>query len=244
MFNWVMAFAIWAVGIAGAAQFDRDQQVSTGSCETQLEEVWRIGVADGDDERYLFGQVMELAVDRDGSVFFADGHPQSIKQFDRDGEFVRSFGRVGERPGEFASIAGIATLPDGRVAIWDAGNRRITIYERSGERASGIQVLEGVYAPAAFSVDERGDFYVKAHADAPEFSRDGRIVGLRYHYLKVGKSGEVLDTIDLPAETGGASALLRTPAGDLRPFPVEQLYALGPTGELVVGTNSEYVFER
>jgi hypothetical protein len=242
VFQWVIVFSIWAVSVATPAQVGGDEQLPTQPCETLLEEVWRIGVVDG-DERYLFGQVLGLAAASDGSVFVADGHPQTIRQFDTDGEFVQSFGREGEGPGEFASIAGIATFPDGRVAIWDSGNRRITVYERSEGRAAGIQVLEGVYAPAAFSIDERGDFYVKAHAGSPEFSQGGRIVGLRYHYLKVGENGEVLDTVDLPEETAAASALLRTPTGDLRPFPVEQLYALGPTGELVVGTNSEYAFE-
>ena len=114
-----------------------------------------MGLADG-DERYLFGQVLGLAVADDGSVFVADGHPQSLRQFGPDGAFVRNFGREGEGPGEFTSIVGIVALPNGRFAIWDSGNRRITVYGGpKGRTDASIRVANGVYAPAAFLVNRK-----------------------------------------------------------------------------------------
>ena len=52
----------------------RNQQV----CRTELVEELRIGTITGPEE-YAFGQVRDLAVRRDGSIFVADLHPQSVK---------------------------------------------------------------------------------------------------------------------------------------------------------------------
>ena len=89
----------------------------------------RIGVLEG-EPAYMFGNVSDLAVGRDLSLYILDG--TGIRQYDRQGRFVRQIGGRGQGPGEYGSIQGIEVLPDGRLAIWDIGHRRIIVYSAEG----------------------------------------------------------------------------------------------------------------
>lgn len=51
----------------------------------------------------------------------------TISLVDENGDLKRSFGGRGEGPGEFSQITHAAVHPDGRVAVADNGNARITI---------------------------------------------------------------------------------------------------------------------
>lgn len=92
----------------------------------------RFGVADGAEE-YLFGNVTEMAVDSDGSMYVYDAQVPALRKYDANGRFLRTFGRGGQGPGEYRSAGGLAILPDGRVLLWDSGNWRFNVYSRDGD---------------------------------------------------------------------------------------------------------------
>ena len=99
--------------------------------------VRRLTIGDaGAPAEYLFEGIQQVAVLLDGSVCVADGpfSPKpSVRVFGRDGRLIRSIGRVGEGPGEFRSVLGIAQTPDGRIFLQDPGNNRISVYSANGE---------------------------------------------------------------------------------------------------------------
>lgn len=81
-----------------------------------------------------------LAAGRDGSVYVIDMvDPQNVgdfrstvRRYDRTGKFVRTFGRIGQGPGEFTGGVGdVKELADGRVLLSDA--RGILVYSELGE---------------------------------------------------------------------------------------------------------------
>jgi hypothetical protein len=53
--------------------------------------------------------------------------------FDKNGKYVRKFGKVGQGPGEYMSVSALEIDKDGIIYILDIDNQRITYYSSSGE---------------------------------------------------------------------------------------------------------------
>lgn len=88
-----------------------------------------IGLADGPLE-YLFGNIADVAVGRDGDMVVADPQAGSVSVFDRNGQFVRYVGRDGDGPGEHRRPASVAVADDGVIGV--CGRRGLTVFEQMG----------------------------------------------------------------------------------------------------------------
>ena len=170
-----------------------------GGEDVRLVEDLRIGVLEGEPV-YMFGYVSDLAVGRDGSIYVVEGTGPEIRQYDRQGRFVRQIGEQGQGPGEYGGIQGIEILPDGRLAIWDIGNRRITVYSAEGTDPESWTVQSGLHSSRTFAIDHDGHYYVKtslfAEGHRPQSGEDWPM-----GFLKVAFGGAVVDTIPLPPST-------------------------------------------
>ena len=80
----------------------------------------RLGSREGGPEE--FGRIHSLLADADGNVYVADAIAQEIRVFAPDGRRLRTIGRKGSGPGEFAGLNGLAWLDGGRLAAMDANN--------------------------------------------------------------------------------------------------------------------------
>ena len=219
------------------------------SCDSELVEQVRIGTLTGAAE-YSFSHIVSIAAGAGGTLFVADADLVSIREFDSDGLFVREIGRQGEGPGEYRSIAGVSVLPDGRLAAWDRGNRRVTVYGTDGAYDHAIRV-ESITAPypfvdRAFLTDSAGNYYLRIYVRSPFSGSDPLgMAGARHGYARVSPEGVVLDTLVAPEAPGsetGESIVIHTPAGERSPFPVRTLDAPSPLGYLVAGFNATYAF--
>lgn len=94
-------------------------------------EVLRIGTVEGADQA-AFGSVTFVGLDGRGLLYVVDGMAQDIRVFDRAGEYIRTLGRKGEGPGEFARLTGLAFGPDGRILAMDLRAQRITTFDSAG----------------------------------------------------------------------------------------------------------------
>ena len=65
----------------------------------------------------------------DGSLIVIDISLNTINHFDINGHLNQSFGGAGRGPGEYSRITHAAVNPDGRVAVADLTNARITIQD-------------------------------------------------------------------------------------------------------------------
>ena len=70
-----------------------------------LEEESRIGVIEGDPD-YILDRVRALALDGSGGVWIVDSH-ESVRHYDRSGEYVGAVGGKGEGPGEAQGYANV-----------------------------------------------------------------------------------------------------------------------------------------
>ncbi|MET0395609.1 MAG: 6-bladed beta-propeller [Longimicrobiaceae bacterium] len=104
--------------------------------------VFSLGTADG-DERYMFGQVADVATSRGGdTVYVLDRMERRVKAFDSRGEFLFDFGRGGDGPGEYQSPSSLVTLPwNGRLAVWDWEQQRLTVLTPEGRVVETLRPL-------------------------------------------------------------------------------------------------------
>jgi hypothetical protein len=104
--------------------------------------VFSVGAADG-DERYLFGQISDIATSAGGdTVYVLDRMERRVKAFDAAGEFLFDFGRGGDGPGEYQAPSNLVTLPwNGRLAVWDWEQQRLTILTPQGKVVETLRPL-------------------------------------------------------------------------------------------------------
>ena len=80
-----------------------------------------------------FGGPCDVAVAANGDIFVADGHQNSrVVKFDKDGKFIKAWGKRGDQPGEFNLPHTIVIDSRGRVLVGDRSNNRIQIFDQDG----------------------------------------------------------------------------------------------------------------
>ena len=130
------------------------------------------GVAGPDFDE--FDQPTEVAVAPNGDIFVADGHSGGgtatgnarIMRFDKNGKFIKSWGRKGMGPGEFDVPHTLAFDSRGRLFVGDRQNNRVEIFDQDGKFiAQWFQFGR----PSGMYIDKNDVLYV-----ADSESRDGR----------------------------------------------------------------------
>ncbi len=110
---------------------------------------------DTTNEASLIYNGLGLRLDEEGNLFIADRGNGRIAMFDREGEFVRGFGREGEGPGEFRWVD-ILDVCDGIISAWDMRLNRTTRFGVDGPmldvttipyegRTFGAEMMTGMY---------------------------------------------------------------------------------------------------
>jgi hypothetical protein len=81
----------------------------------------------------MFRQVTDMAWDPQGNIYVSDGYVNSrVAKFDKDGNWVASFGEPGNGPGQLRTVHAIAADKDGNLYVADRGNRRIQVFDGEG----------------------------------------------------------------------------------------------------------------
>ena len=211
-----------------------------------LVEEMSIGVADG-DEAYMIGQVSDIALGRDGSLYVFDGQVPVVRHYDASGKFMGQVGRSGSGPGEYRSASGVATLPDGRLIVWDTGNWRVNVYAANGHfltqwiTPSGMSGGGTAQYTRALMVDSAGRIVTRKQIMNLRDLERQPTVWLRYR-----GDGTFLDTLHAPP--GPKNLTLRATNGRASvsngvPFTPSRYVAASPFGALIAGFPNRYAFE-
>jgi len=166
---------VWVTDFAANAAGTKGHQVHKFSPDGRL--LMSLGVAGqpGNDSRH-FNQPNDVIVAPDGSIFVSDGHngqgmtsnqameegrrtgqTARIMKFTPDGTFIKQWGQIGVRHGEFRTPHAMEFDSQGRLWVADRGNHRIEIFDQEGNylesrynfgRISGLFITEDdmVYA--------------------------------------------------------------------------------------------------
>jgi sugar lactone lactonase YvrE len=127
-----------------------------------------------------FDSPCDVAVAANGDIFVADGHAADtgnnrIVKFNRDGRFLKTWGRTGYAPGEFRMPHSIALDPDGRVFVADRFNNRIQIFDQEGKfLAQWTQFGR----PSGIAFDEHGQIFVP-DSESDNVQNPGWEMGIR-----------------------------------------------------------------
>ena len=88
-----------------------------------------------------FRQVTDMAWDSAGNTYISDGYINSrIAKIDKDGNWIKSWGEPGTRPGQFNTPHSIATDDAGNVYVADRGNGRIQVFNGDGKFLREIHI--------------------------------------------------------------------------------------------------------
>jgi sugar lactone lactonase YvrE len=141
---------VWIADFAGNKAGTKGHQVHKFSPKGEkllsLGVAGKAGNADGE-----FNQPNDVVVGPDGSIYVADGHEAQgmitanavaegikrgatsrISKFSPEGKFIKSWGGIGVRHGEFRTPHALVFDARGRLWVADRGNHRIEIFDQNG----------------------------------------------------------------------------------------------------------------
>lgn len=113
-----------------------------------------------------FNLPRDTAIGKDGRLYVADGGNFRVQIFDKDGKFLKSFGKVGKTPGTFARPKEVATDAEGNVYVVDTAFGNFQIFSPDGDLLMFVGDRSerdgpGKYMlPSGIFVDEDGRVYM------------------------------------------------------------------------------------
>ena len=88
-----------------------------------------------------FRQVTDVTWDPAGNTYISDGYINSrIAKVDKNGNWLKSWGDRGNKPGEFNTPHSIAADANGNIYVADRGNRRIQVFDGDGNFLREIRI--------------------------------------------------------------------------------------------------------
>jgi streptogramin lyase len=89
----------------------------------------------------LFRQVTDMTWDSNDNLYISDGYINSrVAKYDKDGNWVGSWGEPGTGPGQFNTLHSIAIDAQNRIYVADRGNLRIQVFDTSGALLNTIKI--------------------------------------------------------------------------------------------------------
>ena len=127
-----------------AMVFGRKQEASDEGTEPLKHPKPPIPPVDG-----LFRQVTDMAWDSSGNTYISDGYINSrVAKIDKEGNWLKSFGEPGDKPGQLSTPHGIAIDAQNNIYVADRGNRRIQVFDTEGKFLRQITIDVPVLADA------------------------------------------------------------------------------------------------
>ncbi len=152
----------------------------------------------------VFDRPTDVAWDVAGNIFVADGLANTrIAKFDKDGRFVKSWGKKGTAPGEFANVRSIAIDAQGNVYAADGGNKRVQVFDNDGTFKTAFTGVGNAQA-LCMTKGTNPVLYVSNSNPPNDIDRDGEIYKMRLDGTMTGKFGRAGK---LPKEFGTVNAI-------------------------------------
>jgi len=98
-----------------------------------IKEILRIGSDDQVDDRYAFGAINEIKIDRSDNVYVLDRKENRIQKYDPNGQYVKSFSFIkGQGPGEIQRPLSFDLGSEGQLFVIDDAQNKIVRFSGEG----------------------------------------------------------------------------------------------------------------
>jgi hypothetical protein len=114
------------------------------------------GVA-GCDEKH-FNMPTDVAFAPNGDLFISDGYGNArVVHFDKEGKFIKTWGKLGTRPGEFSLPHSIAIDSQQRLYVADRNNARVQVFRTDG---TFITEWRNILVPWGIQITKRDEIWI------------------------------------------------------------------------------------
>ncbi len=131
----------------------------------------------GAEANWLFNKPADVAFAKNGDIYVADGYGNSrVVKFDRDGNYIKAWGKFGTGVGEFNLPHSVAVDAQGQVYVGDRENQRIQIFDSEG---NFIKQWTGVGYPYGLLITADQHIWMTdgGYDRIVELDQNGKIVG-------------------------------------------------------------------
>lgn len=154
------------------------------------------GVA-GEDATHL-NQPTDMAISPTGEIFVSDGYANSrVVHFDKTGKFVKAWGKLGTKPGEFSLPHSIVMDSKGRLYVADRNNVRIQVFDQKGKY---LEQWANVIVPWGLSITKADEIWV-CGSSPMQWRDQGTFLGIPPKdqvFMKFNTSGKLLQFWGVP----------------------------------------------
>jgi len=111
----------------------------------------------GMDETH-FNMPTDMAITKSGDIFVTDGYGnRRIVHFDKDGNFIKTWGEYGSKPGQFVMPHAIVVDSAGKLYVADRNSGRIQVFNQQGKF---LDQWSGLLMPWGLSITDNDDLWV------------------------------------------------------------------------------------
>ncbi|OAI46135.1 hypothetical protein AYO44_11905 [Planctomycetaceae bacterium SCGC AG-212-F19] len=126
----------------------------------------------GRDQTHL-NQPTDMAITPAGDVFISDGYGNArVVHFDKTGKFVKEWGELGSKPGQFSIPHAICVDSKGRLYVADRNNVRVQVFDLSGKL---LDIWSNIIVPWGFHVTKNDEIWVCGSSPMQWRSDDGAL---------------------------------------------------------------------
>jgi hypothetical protein len=132
--------------------------------------MYRLGGKDSGPEAFYQVSPFQVGVGAQGEIAILNRQAHEVSAFSANGEFIATYGRQGEGPGELRFPSSVAVTPDGEVLVYDFGKQALVPFAADGtaleERrltvpfngAGMVATSTGIVVLSLYSRSEAGEF--------------------------------------------------------------------------------------
>lgn len=179
----------------------------------------------------------------DDRIVIADAGAAALRYYDRAGRLLRNAGRRGGGPGEFQHLTWVGLIPGDSVAVWDPVLRRVSVFDRAGRfgRMESLRFTQGPL-PAVHGAFDDGSLLLSDALPVAQAPAAGTAWRDTLVYLRVGRGGEVMDTLGrFPGTERYVAASADGPGSRVHSLPFGRQAAAAARGNrFYVGTGDGY----
>lgn len=202
------------------------------------EPILEIGSALGEGVQ-SFGSIGGVAIDEHRRIYVGDSQALQVRVFDRDGEYLFSFGRQGQGPGEFENIDAIRIGPAGEVLVRDVNQGRVSFFTAAGDFLRQIRLDRAYFQFAA-----RPTLWASDDGRVFDWLRVGITPGMDSTGMAVYNASGALDTIIVTSVAQPKMIMVRRgnlPVASL-PVPMTPVAAtaVDRSGRIIAGFGDDY----